>query len=77
MKTLFGSALLASLVGAAHADDSGMCRYAVSATNITRGQPIAPAAVAAHNGDFNLFVLGSPGIPELAPWRRMETERRC
>ncbi len=48
-------------------DDHGARRYAVTVTNITRGQPIAPPAVIAHNGSYKMFVLGSPGIPELAP----------
>lgn len=75
MNRLFGSALVATTAAAAmlsatlaYADSShGVRRYAVTVTNITRGQPIAPPAVVAHNDDFKLFVLGSPGIPELAP----------
>lgn len=73
MNKLISSALLATLaIGAAFAttasaDDGAVRRYAVTVTNITRGQPIAPPAVVSHNGDYKMFELGQPGIPELAP----------
>lgn len=75
MNRLLGSVLVAMSAAAAMLgttsvyadDDRGARRYAVTVTNITRGQPIAPPAVVAHDDHFKLFVLGSPGIPELAP----------
>jgi hypothetical protein len=51
---------------ASHADNSGSRHYAVTITNITRGQNIAPPAVIAHNGRYQMFTLGAPAIPELA-----------
>ena len=79
MNRLLGSALIAmtataAMLGttAAYAgDDHGVRRYAVTVTNLTRGQGMAPPAVIAHNGDYKMFVLGSPGIPELAPLAEM------
>src|SRR3990170_1978765 len=41
-------------------------RYAVTITNITRGQVITPPVVISHNEEFHLFALGSPAIPQLA-----------
>lgn len=41
-------------------------RYAVTITNITRGQVITPPVVISHSDEFQLFTLGSPAIPELA-----------
>lgn len=40
--------------------------YEVTITNVTRGQIITPPVVIMHNGDFELFTLGEPAIPELA-----------
>jgi hypothetical protein len=51
---------------ASHADNYGSRHYAVTITNITRGQIMAPPAVIAHNGQYELFTLGAPAIPELA-----------
>lgn len=42
-------------------------RYEVTVTNLTRGQPFAPIAVISHNKNYELFMLGEPAIPELAP----------
>ncbi len=50
------------------ADDShkhGNRRYAVTITNITRGQVITPPVIISHNNHFKLFALGAPAIPEL------------
>ena len=44
-------------------------RYAVTITNITRGQIISPPMVISHNKDFQLFILGNlayPATPGLA-----------
>lgn len=41
-------------------------RYEVTITNVTKGQIFAPAVVASHEPDFDLFELGSPARPELA-----------
>ncbi|MEK6747913.1 MAG: spondin domain-containing protein [Pseudomonadota bacterium] len=54
-------------VGTVHADDDdGVMTYAVTITNITRGQIIAPPAVIAHNGDYRMFMAGKPASLELA-----------
>ncbi|GAO37287.1 hypothetical protein SCT_2706 [Sulfuricella sp. T08] len=58
------SATLAST--ATYADEGGMRHYAVTITNITRGQILAPAAVIAHNDNYKLFNLGGAASPELA-----------
>jgi len=59
-------------VSLAHADDDhGIRRYAVTVTNLTRGQGMAPPAVIAHNGDYQMFDLGAPGSVELAPLAEM------
>lgn len=50
--------------GAAHAD--GGRSYAVTITNVTRGQVITPPVVIVHDEGFQLFVPGDPAIPELA-----------
>lgn len=55
--------------GAAYAEegygphDGG--RYAVTITNLTRGQVITPPVVIVHDERFRLFVPGEPAIPEL------------
>lgn len=41
-------------------------RYAVTVTNLTRGQNMAPPAVIVHNRAFAMFTLGSPASPGLA-----------
>lgn len=61
---LAASAIL--VAPAAYSDDDGMRHYAITITNITRGQILAPPAVIAHNGDYKLFTLGSPSSTELA-----------
>jgi len=50
---------------AAHAKD-GATRYAVTITNITRGQIISPPIVISHNQNFQLFNLGNPATDELS-----------
>ena len=62
--TLATSAFFAAPV--AYADDGGMRRYAVTITNITRGQNLAPPAVIAHNGHYKMFTLGGAPTYELA-----------
>jgi hypothetical protein len=39
--------------------------YEITITNLTRGQIFSPPVLISHNGDFQLFVLGEPAIPEL------------
>lgn len=51
---------------ATRADEGEMRHYAVTITNITRGQILAPAAVIAHNEGYKIFDLGSPASQELA-----------
>jgi hypothetical protein len=51
--------------GMAQAKD-GVSRYAVTITNITRGQIISPPVVISHNQKFQVFHLGNPASPELA-----------
>ena len=48
------------------ADNEGARRYAITITNITRGQNLAPPAVVAHNSHYKMFTLGSPASAELA-----------
>lgn len=66
--TLFSLCLLTSagLASIAYADNDGMNRYAITITNLTRGQIIAPPAVIAHNGDYQMFTLGSASSYELS-----------
>lgn len=72
MNKLLHSAILSALAlgsivtSNVYADDS-VRHYAVTVTNITRGQPIAPPAIVSHNAHYTMFELGKPGIPELAP----------
>lgn len=49
-----------------HNDSNGVRRYAVTVTNITRGQNMAPPAVIVHNHAFAMFTLGSPASAALA-----------
>ena len=68
--TLAAMSVVPTMLGAtlAHADnDHGVRRYAVTVTNLTRGQGMAPPAVIAHNGEFQMFALGKPAADELAP----------
>jgi hypothetical protein len=51
---------------AVYADDGESHRYAVTVTNITRGQILAPVAVISHNNGYKLFSLGKPASSELA-----------
>lgn len=60
---LFAAGLSAPVV---HADDSHVVRYAVTITNVTRGQVITPPVVVSHNHRFKLFTVGAPAGPELA-----------
>jgi hypothetical protein len=48
--------------GVANANDKTTL-YAVTITNITRGQTISPPIVISHNKDFQLFSLGNPESP--------------
>ena len=64
-------AILAS--GVAHAKNKHkdkhkdkVSSYAVTITNITRGQIISAPIVISHNKDFQLFSLGMPASAELA-----------
>ncbi len=71
MKTLLSKTLLCALVVAglcasgAAAQEEGPV-YAVTITNLTRGQVITPPLIAAHTKDFFLFKLGQPASPALA-----------
>jgi len=67
---ILGTGILLT-AGAALADSDqgrhdGGRRYAVTITNLTRGQVITPPVVIVHNEDFRLFTFGEPAIPELA-----------
>jgi len=48
------------------AADGDMRHYAVTITNITRGQILSPVAVIAHKKGYTMFDLGTPSSPELA-----------
>ena len=56
----------ASFASAAQANDEGIRHYAVTITNLTRGQIIAPPAVIAHNNNYKMFTLGSAPSYELS-----------
>ncbi|MEW6682874.1 MAG: spondin domain-containing protein [Nitrospirota bacterium] len=47
-------------------DDHEARRYAVTITNLTRGQVLTPPVVIVHNKQFSLFTPGEPVRPELA-----------
>lgn len=50
-----------------HQAHHGTVTYEVSVTNLTRGQPLSPAAVYTHCSDtVPLFMAGMPASPELA-----------
>lgn len=68
MKTPIISTLAAAIAAsamfaapAAQADERGVRHYSITVTNLTRGQPMAPPAVVAHNDDYRMFTLGTPG----------------
>ena len=58
------SCVIALLANVALAEDGQ--RYAVTVTNLTRGQQFTPLLVASHREGVTLFTLGSPASPELA-----------
>ena len=66
--TLIAMSVCAALLSAsvAYADDDGGRRYAVTITNLTRGQIMSPPAVISHNDGYSLFTLGAPSSAELA-----------
>lgn len=68
--TFFAAILagVAALPGVSQAgdDDHEGRRYAVTITNLTRGQVLTPPVVIVHNRDFTLFTPGEPARPELA-----------
>ena len=66
LPTLLLSASLSAIGGYAFADDDGMATYAVTITNITRGQIFAPPAIVVHNRDYQLYSLGKPVSADLA-----------
>lgn len=69
LSILCGAAALASMLAGpgAYADDvDGVRHYAVTITNVTRGQILSPVAVIAHDDNYRMFSLGSPASPELA-----------
>ena len=71
-KTILSTLAAVTAVGilavapASDADESSSRHYAVTVTNITRGQIISPPAVIAHNASYSLFTLGAPATPGLA-----------
>lgn len=56
----------AALADSDHGRHDGGHRFAVTITNLTRGQVITPPVVIDHNEDFRLFSLGEPALSELA-----------
>jgi Spondin_N len=60
----FGLAVL--LFCAAAGSAAAQPRYAVSITNLTKGQQFTPILVATHRSGVSLFELGWPASPELA-----------
>lgn len=69
LSVLFAASALLN-TGNAHADDDqGILQYAITITNITRGQVLAPPSIVAHNSSYQMFALGgqaSPGLAQLA-----------
>lgn len=68
MKTIFKSLLLITLLSLPVYADK-MAKYELTFTNITKGQPLTPAAIIIHDGSYKLFELGSasgPGLYKLA-----------
>lgn len=62
-----GATFVASTVLADDRNDGeGVRRYAVTVTNITRGQGLARPVVIVHDRAFAMFTLGSPASPGLA-----------
>jgi len=69
VSSVLAAAIAASAFFAAptvSADEGGVRHYAITITNITRGQIIAPPAVIAHNDDYKMFVLGGAPSYELS-----------
>ena len=68
LSTLSVAIAISAMLGspAAFADEAGMRHYAITITNITRGQIFAPVAIIAHNDGYKLFDLGSQASPELS-----------
>ncbi len=67
MKNLFKTVALVLISSSAFASKNAM--YEISLTNLTKGQPIAPAAIITHRGHFELFKIGekaSEGLMKLA-----------
>jgi len=66
LKTLL--ALGVTLASAAYAGDDvvEIRRYAVTITNITHGQTLAPPSIVAHNSNYKMFTLGGKATPGLA-----------
>lgn len=64
--TLTIAALLGgALVARPSAGDHGQRRFAVTVTNLTRGQQFTPILVASHRKGVSLFEAGDPASPEL------------
>ena len=67
VRCLITAACCAVLLGAgAAAADQGGQRYAVTVTNLTRGQVLSPPVVVSHHASFRLFTPGEPAGAELA-----------
>ena len=67
MKTILKTAALILLSTSSFAAPKAV--YEISLTNLTKGQPITPAAIITHRGNVELFKLGekaSVGLMELA-----------
>jgi hypothetical protein len=74
MKKTIGCGLIAMMgctAAVVSADVDGVRHYAITITNITRGQGMAPPAVIVHNAGYRMFELGSPAVAELAPLAEM------
>ena len=59
-------AVVNAQAGRVEASEEGGRRYAVTITNLSRGQVITPPVVIVHDEHFRLFVPGDAAIPELA-----------
>ena len=67
INTLFAGCLLSSALISVNCMADEMRTYSVTITNLTPGQPIAPAMVATHKAGMSFFTPGEAPPPELAP----------
>ncbi|GMM90547.1 spondin domain-containing protein [Vibrio fortis] len=65
LRILAIAASVGGLAGCPSDDNDHYYRYNVTVTNLTPSQPMSPLAVLSHNGNFELFAIGSSASTEL------------